>query len=271
MDNNKKKKSLKRRTATAAVAAAASAGVVLGGLFESPEDLLNSGGEDAPEAVAAAFHSAEAEAAEGESLDDEAVETDDEEERRRGGVRARARAWILRLPFGVRAAVGVPLWALGSGILWLLSALWGTVLSPAVRAFLPWLCLAAMLLGVFLLAAKTMFPDLPLRKILNRRSLLALLLGAAALWAADALIPLFEPGYRRVSDIVSAAAATLLLLGVTAAFAARERKRRRIAREELEAAEAETDEEEEEEPLELRQQRALREVLEMADAAGRRE
>ncbi len=268
--DKKKKKDLKKRTATAAVAAAASAGVVLGGLFENPDDLLN-GGEDAPEAVSSAFHNAEAEAAEGESLDDETEETGDEEERRRGGVRARARAWVLRLPFGVRAAVGVPLWALGSGILWLLSALWGAVLSPAVRSFLPWLCLAAMLLGVFLLAVKAMFPDLPLKKILNRRSLLALLLGAAALWAADAVIPLFEPGYRRVSDVLSAVAATLLLLGVTAAFAVRERKRRRIAREELDAAESETVEEEEEEPLEIRQQRALREVLEMADAAGRRE
>ena len=258
-EQEKKRKKRHRQAAATAVAAVTSAGVVMGGMFASPDDLLNGGGGDDGAISVTDTYSPDA-GASGDDLDDDADVGDSEEDTRRRGVCARFRQWVWRLPYGVRALVGVPLWALGWLIITGATALWSGVLSPAFGTILGWIVTAAVLLGALALTGKALFPDLPLKKIVNKRNFLALLLGTLVLAVADNVVPLFWDGYAKIALAVRAVGSAGLLGGVTAVFAKRERRRRKRLAEKAARKEAE-------EPKETMSQ-ALRRARELADSVG---
>lgn len=253
-EQEKKKRRRKRRAATTAVAAVTSAGVVMGGLFSSPDDLLN--GENGGETP---IHMSDTMAPDGDGGDgdglDEEETFDEEEDRRRGGLRSRARSWIWGWPVGVRALIGVPLWALGWLILTGGAALWSGVLSPVFGTVLGWVLTAAVLLGAFVLSAKAMFPDLPLKKIVTKQNFLLLLIGTAVLAIAEAVVPLFWDGYGKIAQLVRAVGSAGLLGAAIAWFARRENRRRKKAAERAERPK----------PRETMDQ-ALRRARELADS-----
>lgn len=261
-ENRRKRRS--RRAAATAVAAVTAGGVVMGGLFSSPEDLMNGAdGDDAPVPVIDTAAPDGSGAGDGDLDDGDSGDSEDEN-RRRGGLRSRARQWVWQLPAAVRALVGVPLWALGWLILTGASALWSGVLSPVFGTVLGWVLTAAVLLGAFALTAKAMFPDLPLKKILTKRNFLGLLFGAAALALAEAVVPLFWDDYGRIAQLVRALGSAGILGLMTALFARRENRRRqkeaaRLAREKKEP-----------EPEPETMEQALRRAREMADSVGPR-
>ncbi len=257
MEEEKKKKKTRRRAAATAVAAVTSAGVVMGGMFASPDDLLNGGGGDDGAVTVTDTYSPDA-GASGDDLDDGADLGDSEEESRRRGVRARFRQWVWRMPYGVRALVGVPLWALVWLIITGATALWTGALSPLFGTILGWVVTAAVLLLAFALTGKALFPDLPLKKIVNKRNFLALLLGTLVLAVADNVAPLFWDGYARIAGAVRAVGSAGLLGAVTAVFAKRERRRRSRLAEKAAREKAE-------EPKETMTQ-ALRRARELADS-----
>ncbi len=257
MDEEKKKKKKHRRAATTAVAAVTSASVVMGGMFTSADEVLNGNTDDGGSAVTVT-DTYTPDAAGGDDIDDDAEAGDEEEGSRRRGLRARARQWVWRLPYGVRAVIGVPLWALGWLIITGCTALWTGVLSPLFGTVLGWIVTAAVLLGAFALTGKALFPDLPLKKIVNKRNFLALLIGTAVLAVADNVAPLFWDGYAKIADVVRAVGSAGLLGGVTAVFAKRERRRRKKLAEKAARAE------EKEKPETMAQ--ARRRARELADS-----
>lgn len=265
MEKEKKKK-LKRQAAATAVAAVASASVVMGGVFDNPDELLN-GEDDAPVPVTdSVLGPAAAAVGDGDAADAEDDAAEDPEERRRGGPRARVHQWIRSLPWGVRALAGVPLWACGWLILTAGSALWSGAVFPVLGTVLTWVVTAALLLGAFALTAKAAFPDLPWKKIVNKRSFLGLLIATAALALADSVVPLFWDGYGRVAQILRAVGTTGILAGVTGFFARRENARRR----KLAAKAAAEMPPEEKETLEQAMERKRREILQMVDETNTR-
>ena len=256
MDEEKKKKKKHRRAAATAVAAVTSAGVVMGGMFADPDDLLN-GNDDGGSSITVT-DTYTPDAADGGDDVDDAAAGDEEDESRRRGIRNRARQWIWRLPYGVRAVIGVPLWALGWLIITGCTALWTGVLSPVFGTVLGWVLTAAVLLGAFAPIGKALFPDLPLKKIVNKRNFLALIIGAAVLAVADNVFPLFWDGYAKIAGAVRAVGSAGLLGGVTAVFAKRERRRRKRQAEKAALAE------EKEKPETMAQ--ARRRARELADS-----
>jgi len=261
--DKEKKSESRKKAATAAVAVTASAGLLIGGLFGTPDALLT---EEEP--LAGPVCSDDAEPGPGDDAEEELEETDggeEEDEQQAGtGVRARLRQKILQLPLALRLLVALPLWALG----WLLqtgaTALWSLLLGPVLGKALGWLLLIAALVGAFLLAAKTVFPDLPLKKILNRRSLSALAIGALALGVADCVLPLCWDGYARIEAWVRAIGIGAVFAAVTVSFAVREQRRRRVLPD-AEIADADVAEEEESEPAPLTRE----EILAIADSVSR--
>ena len=212
------KKNAKKAAATTAIALLTAASVVTGSLFDSPAALL-------PDDGASAVVYTVGDAPDGAD-DDAGVEEDESgETRRRGGVRAALRARVLRLPLIVRLLFVMPLWALGSVILAGAGAAWA-LLQPVLGKIAGFALLLALLLGAFLIAAKAAFPDLPLKKLLNRRSFFALLLGAAGLSALDALLPAVWGEYARAKDIVLSVGFFLVLCCAAVPFALREQRRR---------------------------------------------
>ena len=187
-----KKKSWKKKAAVGVICAATGAGVLVNGAIDTPNDLLQ---DDA----AAVMIEAQA--------DDDMVAADDDE--RKGSP---LRRWLLSLPMGVRALIGVPLWALGWGITELLALLWQAVLSPLGGTILSWLLTAALALGAFALTAKAMFPDIPLKKILRPRNILIVVGGTLLLGVIDTVLPLFWTGYPHIGRWVRLIGTAMMII-----------------------------------------------------------
>ena len=216
------KMQVKKTAAISAIALLTAASIVTGSLFESPAALLPEDG--APSVVYNMTTGLDG------ADDDDAGTPEDEsgEARRRGGVRAVLRARILRLPLLVRLLVVLPLWAVGSALIAAAGAVW-PMLSPVLGKIAGFALMLALLVGTFALAAKALFPDLPLKKLLSRRSLVALLLGAAGLSVADAVLGAAWADYAQAKDIVLSVGFFLALSCVSIPFALREQKRRLTA------------------------------------------
>ncbi len=210
-------KNAKKKAALGVLALLTAASVAAGSLFESPAALLPDDG--APSIVCNVN-------ADGADDDAGAPEDESDETRRRGGVRAALRQRILQLPLIVRLLVILPLWWLGTVLLAAAGAVW-PLLSPVLSRIASFLVPLVLLTGLFLLAAKTVFPDLPLRKVFSRRGAVALLLGASALAAADAALPIVWEGYAAVKQLVEAGVLFLALCCATVPLALSEQRRRR--------------------------------------------
>lgn len=221
MDTKENKNSmgkLKKTAAVSAVALLTAASVTTGSLFSTPAALL---ANDAPASAYTVSVDLD-----GLDDDDAGTEQDENDEaKKRGGVRSLLRARVLRLPLFVRLLVVLPLWALGSVLLAASGAAWA-LLSPMLGKVAFWALTLALLVGAFLLAAKAAFPDLPVKKILSRRSLVALLLGASALAVADAVLVAVWAEYEQVKSIVLSVGFFAALSCAAVPFALREQKRR---------------------------------------------
>ena len=209
---------VKKTAALSAVALLAAASVTTGSLFSTPAALLSDDGTVSGYTVTVDLDGADDDGA--------GVEQDENDEtKRRGGVRSVLRARILQLPLYVRLLVVLPLWAVGSLLIAAFGAAW-PLLSPVLGKIALWALLLGLLVGAFLLAAKAAFPDLPLKKILNRRSLVAMLLGASALTVADAVFVAVWAEYEQVKNLVLAVGFFAALSCAAVPFALREQKRR---------------------------------------------
>ena len=226
----------KKRATAAAVAAMTAGSVVVGGLFSDPNDLLTN---DAPAPITATIDDV---GDGGDDGDSGAAADQEEQEAAEAGLRDKLRARILALPLWVRLVFVLPFWALGFGITSLASLIWASVLSPRMSSALGWVVMIAAMVGAFALAAKAIFPDMPWRKILNRRSILAVVILGILLGAADLTLPAFWAGYGKIRAIVRIVGTLGIVTGVTTAFSVRKHKKRLAA---LEAAEPEPEEAEE--------------------------
>ena len=227
MDNNK--------AAAAAVAAVISAsGTAVEASFDNPADILQTNAPD-PKVQ---------DIGDDGQAPDSAVQDEDKaktQAKAGGGV---FREWILGLPMAVRALVVVPLWAVGSLIV-IGGHLLFTALSPVLHLILSFLLMALVIAAAFTVTAKALFPDLPLRKILNRHSIKWILIGTAVAFAADLVLKATWADYASFRAMVTAGLILLVLIALVVWFVRRENRRR--ARE----AEALLEAEEEEEPKEL--------------------
>lgn len=189
----KKLKKIRKRIVASAVAAVTTVSVLLGGSFDSPTDLLS--GSNTPADIVIS-----------DTLDIQDVDEINEEgvlpgEEKKKGFRARVRAAVKRLPLAVRAGLGVPLWFVGWLLLGALGFLWEPLLSPLMSAMLNAVCVAAVLAATLVCTVKAVFPDMPVKKILNRKSLFTVFFGALAFGAAGAVMQIFVPEADRLSDI----------------------------------------------------------------------
>jgi hypothetical protein len=243
VSEEERKKDLKKKLAKTGVALFTSASVLVGGVFPSPDALL---ADEQPLNPVVAYEN-DNDDLDGDGGDDDGSADEEEEEELAGetaGVRARLKQRILQLPLALRVFVLVPMWALGWGIWTVATGLWSMLLGPIAGKALGWLFLLAALLGAFTLGIKAIFPDMPLKKILNKKSLLGLLLGGLALGAADLTLPLFWDGYEHLAQIFRASGVAVILGTVSFALIRRTLRRRREEAAAAEEAPAEPEAEE---------------------------
>lgn len=268
---------MKNKGAATAAATIAAAGVLIGGSFEAPADILKDNDSAlAPPPIVETLN-AEADPGDGGQGDEDAAADEEEEEKKKGGVRARTRDFVLRLPLAVRACVAVPLWCVGWVLISAFSVLWTALLSPAGAAIAKWVVIALMLLAALAITVKTVFPKTPLKKIFNKRSLLWLLGGSTVFCIADLVLQRFYPDMPRLLDIARAVASAALLAAAAVPVLKHEKKahdkkkrEEEEAREREEAAAREALLEAQKETPEQAQARVEREILELADSVSGR-
>jgi hypothetical protein len=203
-----KKSDFKKKAVKAGVAVVTSASVLVGGLFSSPDALLAQEQNLNPVAITQNDNDND------QDGDEDEDSSDEEEEEGAGesiGLRAALRQRILQLPLAVRVFVLVPLWAIGWAIWTVASGLWSMLLSPIAAKAVSWLFLLAALLGAAALGLKTVFPNMPLKKIFSKKSLLALILSGLGLGVADLTVPMFWDGYEQLAHVLRGSGMALIL------------------------------------------------------------
>lgn len=223
----------KKRFVRAGIAFAATAGVLIGGLFHSPADVvsdpMNALDRMAPPpAVELVVPDAEEDPF--PDLDGDGGSGDPVNEEKKRSLRDKFRKAFLRLPKGVRASVGIPLWAIGWVIITAVTALWSAVFSPVLSSIGGWLLTGAFILLCTLCAVKAAHPELPIKKILNRKTISGVFIAILLCAGADAALPFLWTGYEKISTILRCSAATAILcVTVLPKVIRRERKKKASA------------------------------------------
>lgn len=185
----------KRKVAAASIGLLAAAALIVGTLIPSASEVVSPSGIVDPPAIVLQL----------EEEDMAQTEQSAPENRKAARLSERVKGWILGLPQAVRLLLVLPLWSLGTFLSTAASTLWAGLFSPVLGFVMSWILGAAILVGSFGLAAKLLFPNLPLRKIFSKRNLLALGVVALLLVAADGILPLYWPEYPLISMAVKAA------------------------------------------------------------------
>lgn len=227
--DDKKTGGIKKNLVQSGIALTAAAGVLIGGLFHSPADLLHDPAEPfdrniAPAAIELVL--TEEEEDPDPDTDGSGDDPEEEEEEKKRSIKDALREMILRVPAGIRGVVFLPLWVIG----WLLingvTALWGAVLSPVMSTVLGWVCIAGVILLCLAGVIKTAFPNIPLKKILSKKTIIGVLAGVVLCAAADLILPMVWGGYERLQSIARFAGASAVLGGVSIPFFIKNRKRK---------------------------------------------
>lgn len=244
----------RKKLANTAVAAAAVTGVLVGGLFSSPGDLArdpestaedrtapppaiemmaeepeeNTGGSgELPEDGSSGEKEKNLTGSGGSGSGSGAGEGPESVSESLGKTGNALRNAILRLPLWLRALVGVPLWCVGWILLTSASAMWSAVLSPVLSAASGWVLAGGLIMLTAAAAVKAVFPDLPMKKILNKRTLLVTLIGVAILAMFDTVMPFFWDRYEKIALLVKLLGSSAVLALVLFPFF---RKKRRAAK-----------------------------------------
>lgn len=169
LSEKRTKRKVRRKIVGAAVAMTAAVSVLVAGLFSGPTEILLDPDSGKPSIV---YQIDEADEVEEDS------ETD-EEDKKKKGLFSRIKAFIMGLPTVVKCILVLPLWALGFLITQLAKHLLKFILTPLLTALLTWLFTAFILLLVFFILCRLIFPEMKAREILSKQNVL-IIYGAAA-------------------------------------------------------------------------------------------
>ena len=204
-NKTKKDKAGKKRAAAPAVAAIAAAGLTLGTLFSSPAELLNKEFLLTPP-----YELSDCIIADDD--DDADISSENEQEEKQKGIRAALRRLFQRLPFGVKAFAGVPVWIIGRVLLAVLAPLIQNVLPSALMAVLKYLCIAALIFAAVVLPVKAVMPEVPLKKLVTNRKIAFSAAISILFGAVGGILQIFYPEAMKTYEIVESGMITLIVV-----------------------------------------------------------
>ena len=153
-------------------------------------------------------------------------DADQDSEKQKGKAETNAfREFILCLPLAVRYLFVLPMWFLGNAIVYGASILFAGA-SPILQWILSFAVLALIIAGAFAVTAKAIFPDLPLKKIFNRHTIKWLLIGTAAVYAADLVLGVTWAGYAQFKTLIMGIMTLIVLCAIVTWFMRWEKRRR---------------------------------------------
>ena len=118
---------------------------------------------------------------------------------------------LLALPAPVKGLILLPLWTIGAIANYALSMLLGLFAKVFGGSILTFLFQFAVLLGLFALALKLLFPNKKLKELLTKKSLLGMAIAALLLTTADMLLKTWYEPYAKVRSLILLILALVLL------------------------------------------------------------
>ncbi|MBO4873005.1 MAG: hypothetical protein J5496_06285 [Lachnospiraceae bacterium] len=215
-------KTLGKKALGAAAAVTTGTAVLINGLFGSPDEIMKAADEvNRPSVV--------------QMIDDTSVddddETEEEEEEDESGpttLWGKLRSWIWTWPLALRILICLPLWALGWGVCQGAHLLWQLFLSPVLKAASGVLLLFAVLAGVLALAARAVFPELPLREVFKKSRLIALGICSIVLEAFIGLLPAIDTNLEAYSGLIRFGGGALIIAGLMISLWITKERRKRF-------------------------------------------
>lgn len=104
-------------------------------------------------------------------------------------------SFVDRIPLFLRAIIGVPLWILGNLLIKFVDKLAKLTLMPFLNFLLIWLLLFLIILLIIVLCIKILFPEIPFRKILNKKLILNVTIGTFIISIINVVMPLIFNNY----------------------------------------------------------------------------
>lgn len=187
----KDKKDLKKKIAATATVASLSSSVLLGAAFQNPDDMFKDiKNKDAAKNTVYIQ----------QNDDDEELDTE-----RQSVVNKAIRNTVYKIPAFIRVIFCVPMWAIGSLLLGLFTVIFKGVLTPIGDAIIHLIISTLIMLLVIVICVKILFPDFDLKKILNKRTILIVLIGNIIMFILDLVMPKIWDKYtfyRNISKFV---------------------------------------------------------------------
>ena len=185
------KDDLKKKIAKATIATITAGSVLVGGTFDTPKDIIND--QYKQPAVVTEIH---------DDLDEDSLENDSKD---KSLVKDKLKRLIYKIPVKIRAVLFVPMWFIGSFILNILAAIVKFVGLPLLTFLGSVLMHFVIMFIVIAICLKILFPNIPLRKLLNKKVFIGLILGSVILSLCDLICPMFIENYtyyRLLSKII---------------------------------------------------------------------
>ena len=199
-EESKNKKSIRKKAVKGVTTAAVLASILAGSAFSGPADIIDD--QDIVNYRPAPIVMDVDEYVNAPVEDDDDGDAD-EQKGAKLSISARFRQAVLRLPVSVRVLIVTPLWALGTAIMTAISFLWSTLFASPLGAFIASFAFGfAILTGLFTATAKMLFPDLSLRKILQKRNVIIIGCLALLLSGIDAVAPMYWHQYPLAAALV---------------------------------------------------------------------
>ena len=204
----------KKATAAAAVAAIiTSSSAAIEANFDDPAEILqNSYVEPQVQHIDA-------------DTDELATDDQDSDKQKEKAAKGTFKGFILDLPWAIRLVFVLPLWFIGNAVVFAGGLLFSAA-SPVLNVILGFVLLALVIAAAFTFTAKAMFPDLPLKKILNKHSIKWILIASAVVYAADLILGITWAGYAHFKTIIMGCLTLAALTCILIWFARREHRRR---------------------------------------------
>ena len=104
-------------------------------------------------------------------------------------------SFVDRIPLFLRTIIGVPLWILGNLLIKLIDKLAKLTLMPFLKFLLMWFLLFLVILLIIVLCIKILFPEIPFRKIINKKLIINVAIGTFIISVVNIVMPLIWKEY----------------------------------------------------------------------------
>ncbi len=172
-----KQKKAKKKAKRFIIAATAASSAIVGATFDDIPDII-------------------------EDSENDSLLQEDEEKATKQTLKAKTKALLKSLPLLVRVLILVPLYIIGYGLSALISPLWEGLASTVGKIIIHWVIVFLLVAALFVATAKILFPDVPLKKILNKKTLPILVVSVIVLAIFDEVMDFLNEDYQKISGVV---------------------------------------------------------------------